>query len=72
MTIRAIQAILAQQMESDGLDQDEAPQALRVLQREAQRDGSAIEARHVAEVLAGMTGEPAIGAPARAHAGPTP
>jgi L-lactate dehydrogenase complex protein LldE len=37
-----------------------------------QREGSAIEARHVAEVLAGMTGEPAIGAPARAHAGPTP
>jgi L-lactate dehydrogenase complex protein LldE len=26
-----------------------------------QRDGAAIEARHVAEVLAGMTDEPAIG-----------
>ena len=30
-----------------------------------QRDGTAIEARHVAEVLAGMTQEPPIGAPAR-------
>jgi L-lactate dehydrogenase complex protein LldE len=29
-----------------------------------QRDGAAVEARHVAEVLAGMTQEPAIGAPA--------
>jgi L-lactate dehydrogenase complex protein LldE len=29
-----------------------------------QRDGAAIEVRHVAEVLAGMTGEPAIGAAA--------
>lgn len=29
------------------------------------RDGKPIEARHVAEVLAGMTGEPPIGAPAR-------
>jgi len=29
-----------------------------------QRDGTTIEARHVAEVLAGMTQEPAIGAPA--------
>lgn len=28
-----------------------------------QRDGAAIEARHVAEVLAGMTDEPAIGLP---------
>jgi L-lactate dehydrogenase complex protein LldE len=36
------------------------------------RDGSAIEARHVAEVLAGMTDEPAIGAPTRARAGPRP
>jgi L-lactate dehydrogenase complex protein LldE len=35
------------------------------------RDGSAIEARHVAEALAGMTEEPAIGAP-RAPAGPKP
>jgi L-lactate dehydrogenase complex protein LldE len=34
-----------------------------------QRDGSAIEVRHVAEVLAGMTGEPAIGAPPRREAG---
>jgi L-lactate dehydrogenase complex protein LldE len=33
------------------------------------RDGAAIEARHVAEVLAGMTQVPAIGAPARAPAG---
>jgi L-lactate dehydrogenase complex protein LldE len=31
-----------------------------------QRDGAAIEARHVAEVLAGMTQEPAIGVPAAA------
>jgi len=37
-----------------------------------QRDGAAIEVRHVAEVLAGMTGEPAIGAPARAPAGAKP
>ncbi len=33
-----------------------------------QRDGAAIEVRHVAEVLAGMTDEPAIGLPARAPA----
>jgi L-lactate dehydrogenase complex protein LldE len=33
-----------------------------------QRDGAAVEARHVAEVLAGMTDEPAIGLPARAPA----
>ena len=33
-----------------------------------QRDGTAIEARHVAEVLAGMTQQPAIGAPAIAAA----
>ena len=33
-----------------------------------QRDGSAMEVRHVAEVLAGMTNEPAIGAPAPAPA----
>ena len=32
-----------------------------------QRDGKAIEVRHVAEVLAGMTSEPAIGAPAATH-----
>jgi L-lactate dehydrogenase complex protein LldE len=31
-----------------------------------QRDGATIEIRHVAEVLAGMTNEPAIGAPAPA------
>jgi L-lactate dehydrogenase complex protein LldE len=31
-----------------------------------QRDGASIEVRHVAEVLAGMTHEPAIGSPARA------
>jgi L-lactate dehydrogenase complex protein LldE len=31
-----------------------------------QRDGASIEVRHVAEVLAGMTREPAIGVPARA------
>jgi L-lactate dehydrogenase complex protein LldE len=41
-----------------------------------QRDGTAIEARHVAEVLAGMTQEPPIGAPARQPAeqlaGPPP
>ena len=29
------------------------------------RQGIAVEARHVAEVLAGMTDEPAIGAPAK-------
>jgi len=34
-----------------------------------QRDGAGIEARHVAEVLAGMTDAPAIGVPARATAG---
>ena len=34
-----------------------------------QRNGAAIEVRHVAEVLAGMTDEPAIGAPAQR---PTP
>jgi L-lactate dehydrogenase complex protein LldE len=33
-----------------------------------QRGGAAMEVRHVAEVLAGMTNEPAIGAPARAPA----
>jgi L-lactate dehydrogenase complex protein LldE len=33
-----------------------------------QRDGAAIEVRHVAEVLAGMTDEPAIGVPAPAAA----
>ena len=42
-----------------------------------QREGSSIEVRHVAEVLAGMTQEPAIGAPAlaaaaAAKAGPKP
>jgi L-lactate dehydrogenase complex protein LldE len=37
-----------------------------------QRDGSAIEVRHVAEVLAGTTDEPAIGLPARARAGVKP
>jgi L-lactate dehydrogenase complex protein LldE len=31
-----------------------------------QRDGTSIEVRHVAEILAGMTHEPAIGVPARA------
>jgi len=31
-----------------------------------QRDGANIQARHVAEVLAGMTDDPAIGVPARA------
>jgi L-lactate dehydrogenase complex protein LldE len=35
-----------------------------------QRDGKAIEVRHVAEVLAGMTSEPAIGAPAHPQAEP--
>jgi L-lactate dehydrogenase complex protein LldE len=37
-----------------------------------QREGAAVEVRHVAEVLAGMTGSPAIGAPTAAHreAGP--
>ena len=29
------------------------------------REGSAIRSRHIAEVLAGMTGEPAIGEPDR-------
>jgi L-lactate dehydrogenase complex protein LldE len=33
-----------------------------------QREGKAVEVRHVAEVLAGMTSEPAIGAPAHADA----
>jgi len=33
-----------------------------------QRDGAAVEARHVAEVLAGMTDEPAIGLPSRVPA----
>ena len=37
-----------------------------------QRDGAAIEVRHVAEVLAGMTQEGAIGAPARKSAGAPP
>jgi L-lactate dehydrogenase complex protein LldE len=37
-----------------------------------QRDGSEIEVRHVAEVLAGMTAEPAIGAPPRRATGPRP
>jgi L-lactate dehydrogenase complex protein LldE len=35
-----------------------------------QRDGKAVEVRHVAEVLAGMTSAPAIGAPAHAQAEP--
>jgi L-lactate dehydrogenase complex protein LldE len=35
-----------------------------------QRDGKAIEVRHVAEVLAGMTSEPAIGGPAHPEAEP--
>ena len=35
-----------------------------------QREGKAVEVRHVAEVLAGMTSEPAIGAPAHAEAEP--
>jgi L-lactate dehydrogenase complex protein LldE len=34
-----------------------------------QRQGSAVSVRHVAEVLAGMTDEPAIGAPASAASG---
>jgi L-lactate dehydrogenase complex protein LldE len=34
-----------------------------------QREGKPIEARHVAEVLAGMTAEPAIGAPSRREPG---
>jgi L-lactate dehydrogenase complex protein LldE len=33
-----------------------------------QRDGATVEARHVAEVLAGMTNEPAIGVAAPAPA----
>jgi L-lactate dehydrogenase complex protein LldE len=37
-----------------------------------QRDGAAVEARHVAEVLAGMTDVPAIGSPPRAPAGAKP
>jgi L-lactate dehydrogenase complex protein LldE len=37
-----------------------------------QREGKAIEVRHVAEVLAGMTAEPAIGAPAHPDAEPRP
>jgi L-lactate dehydrogenase complex protein LldE len=37
-----------------------------------QRDGSAIEVRHVAEVLAGMAEEPAIGAPPRREPEPRP
>ena len=36
------------------------------------RHGSPIEVRHVAEVLAGMTEEPAIGAPPRREPGPQP
>ena len=35
-----------------------------------QRDGKSVEVRHVAEVLAGMTSEPAIGAPATPPAEP--
>jgi L-lactate dehydrogenase complex protein LldE len=35
-----------------------------------QRDGSTIEVRHVAEVLAGMTTQPPIGMPARSIGGP--
>jgi L-lactate dehydrogenase complex protein LldE len=35
-----------------------------------QRDGNPIEVRHVAEVLAGMTAEPAIGAPPRGETKP--
>ena len=35
-----------------------------------QRDGKSVEVRHVAEVLAGMMSEPAIGAPAHPEAGP--
>jgi L-lactate dehydrogenase complex protein LldE len=34
-----------------------------------QRNGSPIEVRHIAEVLAGMTAEPAIGAPQRGETG---
>jgi L-lactate dehydrogenase complex protein LldE len=37
-----------------------------------QREGRDIEVRHVAEVLAGMTQEPAIGRPAAAATSPTP
>jgi L-lactate dehydrogenase complex protein LldE len=37
-----------------------------------QREGKAVEVRHVAEVLAGMTAEPAIGAPPPGGAGRTP
>jgi len=37
-----------------------------------QREGKPIEVRHVAEVLAGMTAEPAIGAPRRPDAEPKP
>jgi L-lactate dehydrogenase complex protein LldE len=37
-----------------------------------QREGRDIEVRHVAEVLAGMTQEPAIGRPAAAAAAPAP
>jgi len=37
-----------------------------------QREGSRVEARHVAEVLAGMTDEPAIGRPAGASTGTKP
>ena len=37
-----------------------------------QRDGNPIEVRHVAEVLAGMTAEPAIGAPPRRETGTPP
>jgi L-lactate dehydrogenase complex protein LldE len=35
-----------------------------------QREGKAVEVRHVAEVLAGMTSEPGIGAPAKTEAAP--
>lgn len=35
-----------------------------------QRQGKPVEVRHVAEVLAGMTSEPAIGAPAHPHGEP--
>jgi L-lactate dehydrogenase complex protein LldE len=34
-----------------------------------QRQGKTVEVRHVAEVLAGMTAEPALGAPAHRDAG---
>jgi hypothetical protein len=37
-----------------------------------QREGRDIEVRHVAEVLAGMTQEPAIGRPAKAEVAPAP